>query len=233
MRAALRRLTPAIPVAFIDPLAAHLDAFIDKFSDTRRSIGCSGVRMDRLDPVRQSRVGDGSGRRRSVAPSIVAMAWFAVINSKTETTSRRSEQTRPRPLPGYLSPSWRFSRRRRRATDPAMDRRGTRLEFSGQVFNAAPGTGQGNNLVPEIRRVRRSRSRHDDTLLSRSKSVHQTGGTPIGYIGLLRREPELPGHCGFIDDAPVLDDASSFHPDDVDCLNVECLTAGGRTHELA
>ncbi len=62
--------------------------------------------------------------------------------------------------------------------DPAMDRRGTRLEFSGQVFNAAPGTGQGNNLVPEIRRVRRSRSRHDDTLLSRSKSVHQTGGTP-------------------------------------------------------
>ena len=57
----------------LDPLAAHLDAFIDKFSvDTRRSIGCSGVRMDRLDPVRQSRVGDGSGRRRSVAPSIVA-----------------------------------------------------------------------------------------------------------------------------------------------------------------
>ncbi len=59
----------------LDPLAAHLDAFIDKFSvDTRRSIGCSGVRMDRLDPVRQSRVQrrDGSGRRRSVAPSIVA-----------------------------------------------------------------------------------------------------------------------------------------------------------------
>ena len=32
------------------------------------------------------------------------VAWFAVMNSKTWSALRRSEQTRPRPLPEYLSP---------------------------------------------------------------------------------------------------------------------------------
>ncbi len=32
------------------------------------------------------------------------MAWLAVLNSKAETTSHRSEQTRLRPLPGYRAP---------------------------------------------------------------------------------------------------------------------------------
>jgi len=32
------------------------------------------------------------------------MAWLAVMNAKSETTSRRSEQTGLRPLPGYRAP---------------------------------------------------------------------------------------------------------------------------------
>ena len=87
--------------------------------DTQCTIRSSGSPMDSFDASGQIRIGQGTGRWRASAPRVVAardtpsvrlmvetgnMAWFAVINSKTETTSRRSEQTRPRLLPGYLSP---------------------------------------------------------------------------------------------------------------------------------
>jgi hypothetical protein len=49
--------------------------------------------------------------------------------------------------------------------DPAMDRRRARLKLPGQVFYAAPGLRQRNNLFPEFRRVRVPRSRHQDTIL--------------------------------------------------------------------
>ncbi len=46
------------------------------------------------------------------------------------------------------------------------------------IFHATSGPGQRYDLIPEFRGVPVPRSRHRDTLLSQSKSVHQTGGTP-------------------------------------------------------
>ncbi|MEQ3746063.1 MAG: hypothetical protein ABNH53_07500, partial [Henriciella sp.] len=41
----------------------------------------------------------------------------------------------------------------------------------------APRLGQRNNMLPEFRRVRVPRSRHENILFDRSKIVHQTGGS--------------------------------------------------------
>ena len=45
-----------------------------------------------------------------------------------------------------------------------MHRRRARLELPGKVFDAAPGPGQREYLLPEFRRVRVPRFRHQDTL---------------------------------------------------------------------
>ena len=62
--------------------------------------------------------------------------------------------------------------------DPIADGLRRRLELSGQVVWVAASTDQINHLAAELHRLRKSGSRHDDTVRESVWGVHQSGAIP-------------------------------------------------------
>lgn len=76
------------------------------------------------------------------------------------------------------------------------DRHNARPELTRQTLTATTRPRQRNNMIPEFRRVRVPCSRHANTLFDKSKSAHQTGGSPMTHSRQLPAPSErkyLPG----------------------------------------
>ncbi len=96
-----------------------------------------------------------------------------VSSSRSPGASWRSgflPSGRPAPAPGL--------------EDPGADRLGARLEPSGQIDGITPGTHQIDHLLTELRGMRETGFRHEDTFRESVRGLHQTGArsTSIGDI---------------------------------------------------
>ena len=70
---------------------------------------------------------------------------------------------------------------------PIAERLCTRFKLATQVFRIPSGSNPLNHLVPELRRIRRSRSRHGGYHLPpKGSGVHQIGSTPGGQAPAMR-----------------------------------------------
>ena len=126
-------------------------------------------------------------------------AWFAVMNRKTSTTSRRAEKTRPRLLLGCPAPDEAGVPHGAGEPVPRVpglsailataivavgllhlgaDRLRRGLELLGQLLGATASADQFHHLPPKLRWICCSVSRHPDPSSSIQKSVPQSGGTP-------------------------------------------------------
>ena len=73
-------------------------------------------------------------------------------------------------------------------SNPLADRLRGWLELLGQADGIAPGTGQVNDLSPELRRIRGTGDRHGRDLLQKHERLNQTGATPTHVVVLTARD---------------------------------------------